>query len=174
MGLILSFSKPAVQRAFLETVSRTNGASTGTMTQNSFYLTAPDGVSQLAAPMAVTTARVYNGATANGNFAVDLWYSTDLVTATKLGTTGSVAQSGTNAIQTAAFTATVIVPAFAYVYIGFSMDSATGTYLRATTFTGTQAKPFKSSLTASSYNPAGPTYTLNSSGQAVIPWVEVF
>lgn len=173
MGLLTSFTNPSGERrTYLETVTHNDGASAGTISQNFHYLQRPADVVMLDAPMTLTTAKVYNGATANGNWAADVWISYDLSTATKLGTTGSVAQSGTNTVQSAALTSTIVVPPFVYVFLGFSADSATGTYLRVTTWTGANNIKAKSTLTSASFNPAGPI-TLNTNGAATFVWVEV-
>lgn len=173
MGLITSFTRPGAEtRTFIETVMSNICGAVSVVTQNGHYLSAPFGFQRLEAPITATTARIYNGATVNGNFAVDVWYSNDLLTATKLGTTGSVAQAGVNAVQSAPLTATIVIPASAYIFIGFSADSATGTYLRASTWTGTPGLKAKATFTGASYNPAGPI-TLNTSGAALTVWAEI-
>lgn len=67
----------------------------------------------------------FNGATAAGNQGIAIYDAAG----TQLVTTGSVAQSGTNTIQSHDIT-DLFLPAGAY-YIGLSSSSATATYFRS-------------------------------------------
>lgn len=81
---------------------------------------------RVLAPMVVTTVGIVNGATASGNIDLGI-YAPD---GTRLGSTGSVAQSGTNVVQNVALTATLTL-ARGWYYFAYAIDNGTGTFLAA-------------------------------------------
>ena len=77
-------------------------------------------------PTVIINAFAYNGATASGNLDIGIYD----IAGTKLVSTGSTAQTGTNAIQTIALTSTEIGPGV--FYLAIAMDNTTGTLFRQT------------------------------------------
>lgn len=80
---------------------------------------------RLSRPMVVTSLFVNNGATASGNFDIGLYTAER----TRLMSTGSRAQSGTNVVQEIAVPDFTIGPAC--FYLALVMDGTTGTIIRS-------------------------------------------
>lgn len=78
---------------------------------------------RLPAPLTVQSLWVLNGATASGNIDVGIYD----YTGTKLVSTGSTAQSGTNVVQSVGVTAVLGAGLF---YLALAMNNTTGTIAR--------------------------------------------
>ena len=142
-----------------------------TVTQNSTYW---HRIPVRLRPKTVTSFAVFNGATVAGNFAVGVWASFDGgVTITRLGGSASTAQAGPNAKQTGSLAAPITVPANVPLWLSFSSDSATATYLGRTGWNLTLNTSNRSRNKAAAYNETA-DQTIGSIGTMPnIIWVEI-
>lgn len=114
---------PSGGDSFLQSYDIRISGAQAALTANAAYLAR---LPRLAKPKRVASITVFIG-TASGNIDAGVYSGDPAVTGTRLGSSGSVAAAGTNALQVLTPTADTIIPADVDTWVSFAADNGTVT-----------------------------------------------